>query len=209
MASKHPYIDEASKGAFLAFLKNRESIPFAAKKAKINIKTARDIKKRADKITIYCDDYSLPPPSFHDRVAITPKPGKSHVLSEFDINILDATINSDRHYREMQQFEIAQKLNLKTSKSTIRTIARARKIYRIKSTKKLALTPIQKTKRYKIALSRKNWTLKNWKRIVFSDETSILIGEYRNPNKISRKSDERYNSDYIEIRYNNYSEAIF
>jgi hypothetical protein len=56
-------------------LENGELIPSAAKKAKINIKTARDIKKRADKITIYCDEHNLPP-SFHDRVAIAPKPGR-------------------------------------------------------------------------------------------------------------------------------------
>jgi hypothetical protein len=44
MAPKHPYTDEASKGAFLIFPKNGESIPAAAKKAKVNIKTARNIK---------------------------------------------------------------------------------------------------------------------------------------------------------------------
>jgi hypothetical protein len=60
MAPKHLYTDEASKGAFLIFLKNGESIPFAAKKAKINIKIVRNIKKRADKIIIYCDEHSLP-----------------------------------------------------------------------------------------------------------------------------------------------------
>jgi hypothetical protein len=101
MAPNHPYTDEASKGAFLIFLENEESIPSAAKKAKINIKTARNMKKRADKIIIYCDEHSLPPSSFHDRVVIAPKPGRPHILSKLDINILDDIINFDRHYREM------------------------------------------------------------------------------------------------------------
>ena len=209
MAPKHPYTDEASKGAFLALLENGESIPSAAKRAKINIKTARDIKKRANKIIIYCDEHNLPPPSFHDQVAIAPKPGRPHVLSELDINTLDAAISSDRHHREMYQFEVAQELNLKASKSTIRTVARGHKIHRVKPTKKLALTPIQEAERYEIALSRKDWTLDDWKRIVFSDEASILVGEHRGPNKISRKPNERYNPDCIEVRYNNYSEAMF
>jgi hypothetical protein len=139
MAPKHPYTDEASKGAFLIFLENEESIPSAIKKAKINIKTARDIKKRADKVTIYCDDHSLSSLFFHDRVAIAPKPGRFHILSKLDINTLDATISFDRHHREMQQFEVAQEFNLKASKSTIRIVARARKIHRIKFTKKLTL----------------------------------------------------------------------
>jgi hypothetical protein len=97
MAPKLPYTDEASKGAFLAFLENGESIPSVVKKAKI----VRDIKKRADKITIYCDEHSLLSPSFHDRIAIAPKLGRFYILSEFDINILDAIISSDRHYREI------------------------------------------------------------------------------------------------------------
>lgn len=209
MALKHPYTDKASKGAFLALLENRELIPSAAKKAKINIKTARDIKKRADKIIIYCDEHNLPPPSFHDQVAIAPKLRRSHVLSELDINTLDAAISFDRHYREMYQFEVAQELDLKASKSTIRTITHKRKIHRVKPTKKLALTPIQEAERYEIALSKKDQTLDDQKRIVFSDEASILVGEHRGHNKISRKLDEQYNPDCIEVRYNNYSEAMF
>ena len=59
----------------------------------------------------------------------------------------------------MYQFEVAQELNLKASKSTIRTVARGHKIHRVKPTKKLALTPIQEAERYEIALSRKDWTL--------------------------------------------------
>jgi hypothetical protein len=102
MAPKHPYIDEASKGAFLAFLKNGKSIPSAAKKAKINIKIARDIKKRADKIIIYYDDYNLPSPFFYDRIIIAPKSERPYIFSEFNINILNVIISSDRHHREMQ-----------------------------------------------------------------------------------------------------------
>lgn len=107
MAPKHPYTDEASKGTFLALVENGEPIPRAAKRAKINIKTAQDIKTRADKITIYCDEHNLPPPSFHDQVAIAPKLGRPHVLSELDVNTLDSAIRSDCHHRKMYQFEVA------------------------------------------------------------------------------------------------------
>jgi hypothetical protein len=101
LALKHLYNDEASKDVFLIFLENGESILSAAKKAKINIKIVRDIKKRADKIIIYCDEHSLPSPFFHDRVVIAPKLERIHIFSEFDINILDAIISSDRYYRGM------------------------------------------------------------------------------------------------------------
>jgi len=209
MAPKHPYIDEARKGAFLTLLDEGYPIPPAAKKAKINTKTACGIKKRADQIIIFNDAHNLPPPSLHDQVSIAPKLGRPHVLSELDINSLDCTISSDRHHREMGQFEVAQELDLKASKSTIRTAARSHKIHQVKPTKKLSLTPIQMAERYEIALSRKDWTLDDWRRVVFSDEASILVREHRGPNKISRKPDERYNPDCIEVRYNNYSEAMF
>ena len=57
--------------------------------------------------------------------AVTP----THVLSELDINTLDAAISSDCHHCEMYQFEVAQELNLKASKSMIRTVAYRRKIH--------------------------------------------------------------------------------
>ena len=156
MAPKHPYTDEAKKGAFLSLLEQGESILSAAKKAKINTKTARGIKKRADQITIYNNNHSLPPPSLHSRVAIAPKLRRPHVLSELDINTLDQAIGSNRHHCEMYQFAVAQELDLNASKSTIHRVTHVRKIHQIKPIKKLALTPIQMAKRYKIALSRKN-----------------------------------------------------
>jgi hypothetical protein len=104
---------------------------------------------------------------------------------------------------------VAQELDIHASETTIRIIAKELNYYRIKPTKKLALTPIQKVIRYEIALSRKDWKLDDWKRITFSDEAAILIREYHGRHKISRKPDERYNPDCIEVRYNNYSEAMF
>jgi hypothetical protein len=52
---------------------------------------------------------------------------------------------------------------------------------------------------YKIALSRKDWTLEDWKRVVFSDEVSILVREHQGSNKISHKPDEQYDPDCIEV----------
>jgi hypothetical protein len=48
MPPKHPYTDEASKGAFLSHLDDGDDVPTATKKAKINYFTAKKIKKRAD-----------------------------------------------------------------------------------------------------------------------------------------------------------------
>ena len=81
MPLKHPYIHEAEKGVFLQAIDDGADVVPATKKAKINIITARDIKRRADKIVIYNDQHNLPPPSLHDWTIIQPKAGRRPVLS--------------------------------------------------------------------------------------------------------------------------------
>ena len=48
-----------------------------------------------------------------------------------------------------------------------------------------------------------------WSKVVFSDKASILVGEHRGLQNLSRTLDERYHPHVIERRYNNYSEAMF
>jgi hypothetical protein len=161
MPPKHPYIDEANKGAFLALLDNGDSIVHAAKKAKISIKSARRIKKHSSEVQIFCDDYNLSPPSLHDRVAIKPKLVRPYVMSEAFGNQLKDAIEQDRNHREMFQFEVAQELGIKASKTTIQREMKTRRLGRVKPTKKLSLADIQKAQRYELALSRKDWKLED------------------------------------------------
>jgi hypothetical protein len=57
MAPKHPYLNKADKGNFLGYIDNGEDVVPAAKRAKINIRTARDVKKRSDEIIVYNDQH--------------------------------------------------------------------------------------------------------------------------------------------------------
>jgi hypothetical protein len=88
---------------------------------------------------------------------------------------------------------------------------RARGFRRLKSTKKLSLTDIQKAQRYEITLSRKDWGIEEWRKIVFLDKVSIIVSAKRGQQNISRMvgDKERYHPDCIERRYNNYSKAMF
>jgi hypothetical protein len=94
-------------------------------------------------------------------------------------------------------------------RTTIENKLRARGLRRVKSTKKLGLTDIQKAQRLEVALLRKDWGLEEWRKVIFSDEASIIVSAKRGMQNISRLVDERYHPDYIERRYNNYTEAIF
>jgi hypothetical protein len=59
----------------------------------------------------------------------------------------------------MPQIEVSQELRFEALISTARNECRELGIYRVKPTKKLALTPIQQAIRYEIARGREHWTL--------------------------------------------------
>jgi hypothetical protein len=88
---------------------------------------------------------------------------------------------------------------------------RTRGLRRAKSTKKLSLIESQRVQRFEIALSRKDWRLEEWRKVIFSDEASIIVSAKRGMQNISRimGDEERYHPDCIERRYNNYTEAMF
>jgi hypothetical protein len=212
MAHKRPYTDEATRGAFLGLLDHSVALPEAAKELHLKPQTARDLNHRDKRLKIYCDNHNLPPPSLHNRAAVKPKSGRPYILSEIDGNRLKEACKQDRHHREMFQFEVAQEDELdlpKVSRTTIQNEMQKQRLYRVKPTKKLEVTDIQKAERYKIVLSRKDWTLDNWKRVVFSDEASILVGEHCRQHLISCIPEDRNHPDCIEVRYNNYSKAMF
>jgi hypothetical protein len=156
MPPKHPFIDEADKAAFLSRIDDGNAIVPAAKRSKIYLKSTRRIITKSHEIEIYNNNHNLSPLSLHGRVANKPMTRRDPVMLEIDINRLQGAIEKDRHYREMRQFKVAQKLGIKASQSTIRKEIKARYLNRVKPTKKLALTPIQEAQRYEIALSRKD-----------------------------------------------------
>ena len=211
MPPKHPYTKNGVKILLLNALDYKEPITRAAESLKINIKTARGIKRRADKIS---NDSSILPSvlNLKERAQIAPKPGKHRVLSEVDLNTLDRGIRQDRKHRDMYQWEVAQELGLKGCKETIRLAGKKLRYSRCKPTKKPDLTEDQEWTRYNIAFDRKwkeHWTLVDYKLIAYSDEAAILVGEHRGPNSLSRKLEEKYDEDCIEVRFGHYSSAMF
>lgn len=83
MPAKHPYLTESEKAVFLDAIDHGTNTVQAAKRAKINIKTARSLRQRADTITHSNDENNLPT-SLHDRTIIAPKTGRRHALSELN-----------------------------------------------------------------------------------------------------------------------------
>jgi hypothetical protein len=143
---------------------------------------------------------------------VTRKPGsgaKPKITEQEITTILDSYTTNKKQRKKLWHIIAKEEGFFDLHRRMIEKKLRERGLRRCKSTKKLGLTDIQKAQRYEIALSRKDWGLKEWRKVIFSDEASIIVSAKRGMQNISRFIDERYHPNYIERRYNNYMEAMF
>ncbi len=52
--------------------------------------------------------------------------------------------------------------------------------------RKLNLTPAMKAARLAFEIEYKDWTIEDWKRIIWTDETSVVLGQQRESHRIWR-----------------------
>jgi hypothetical protein len=147
--------------------------------------TAKDIKARVGYLLALHHENGWDPPTIEQQIARKEGSGAKSSLTENDLNVIFEACTIDKKSRATQQHQIADTLGFNQYCTTIETQLRKRGLYRVKSTKKLGLTDVQRAQRYEIALSRKNWGFAEWSKVIFSDEASILIGEKRGQQKIS------------------------
>jgi hypothetical protein len=54
--------------------------------------------------------------------------------------------------------------------------------------------------RYEWALAHQYWTLEDWKKVIWSDETSVILGHRRGQVRVWRAADEAYKDTVIRRR---------
>lgn len=199
---------EAQKVEFLTRCEY-ESIYKAAKKCGIAQSTAKDIFLRAGDRLVDAAIASIPALTLTEQVTRKQGSGRLQVISDEEIIKLFQACTLNKKQQKKLQHQVAAEEGFDGCRRTIETRLRKKGLQRTKSTKKLDLTPIQRAMRYEIALSREHWGLREWSKVIFSDEASIIVSAQRGKQNISRTVDERYHPDCIERRYNNYSEAMF
>ncbi|KAH6714497.1 hypothetical protein BKA61DRAFT_673819 [Leptodontidium sp. MPI-SDFR-AT-0119] len=136
---------------------------------------------------------------------------KPKISDEEITNLLEAYTLNKKQRKKLWHIVTTEEGLFDFYRSTIKKKLRARGLRRLKSTKKLSLTELQRRQQYEIALSRKDWGIKEWRKVIFLDEASIIVLAKRGIQRISRLEGdvERYHPNYIERRYNNYLEAMF
>ncbi len=95
------------------------------------------------------------------------------------------------------------------SARSVHRILRRRGYKPSKPTRKPGLTADNKTKRLKWCLDHRDWTLEDWKNVIWSDETSVQWGGQRGRLRVWRTSDEAYNPHCIRRRWKCFKQFMF
>ena len=107
-----------------------------------------------------------------------PRAGRPPISLEMK-TLLVQLVTKDRFGREASANKLKYKLESTISPATIRRILKEYKYHKVKPIYKPGLSPAMKKARFEWAWECRNWTLEDFKNLVFSDETSVVLGQQR------------------------------
>jgi transposase len=121
-------------------------------------------------------------------------------------------VRRDRYGREKSCADIAGDLSahgFDVSSTTVWRVLRAAGYNKTKPTRKPGLTKKMRQERLDWCLTHKDWSLKDWKNVIWSDETSVVLNHRRGGYRVWRKADELFTKSVIRERWKGYSEFMF
>jgi hypothetical protein len=121
-------------------------------------------------------------------------------------------VSNDRYGREKTTADLAGELRLlgiSISASTVTRILKAAGYRKTKPTRKPGLTTRMRKERLQWCLDHQDWTLEDWKAVIWSDETSVILLHRRGGYRIWRKAEERVLRSCIRERWKGSSEFMF
>jgi transposase len=134
-------------------------------------------------------------------IAEAPRPGRPSKHTEENKQEVINKIRRDRYSREKSCAEIAIEMGNISAKTVWRILCAAG-FKKTKPTRKPGLTEEMKQARLAFALRHEHWTLEDWKNVIFSDETSVVLNHRRGGYRVWRKSEERLVKSCIRERWN-------
>lgn len=122
-------------------------------------------------------------------------------------------VRHDRYGREKTctdlAGELSTELNIDISASTIYRCLKKHGFKKTKPTRKPGLTKKMRAERLQWCLNHKDWTLEDWKNVIWSDETSVLLLHRRGGYRVWRTKDEAFVKSCIRERWSGYQEFMF
>ena len=136
-----------------------------------------------------------------------PRSGRPTKQTEQAKAEVEAKVTTDRYGREKSAEVIAAEIGL--SSTTVRAILEKAGYKKTKPTRKPGLTDVMKKARLEFCLAHVDKGDDFWHNVIWTDETSVVLGHRRGGYKVWRKSNERVVKSVIRPRWKGYSEFMF
>ncbi|KAL5610411.1 hypothetical protein FOBRF1_006528 [Fusarium oxysporum] len=141
-----------------------------------------------------------------------PRSGRPRKQTEEAKDLIVAKVSRDRYGREKSAADIAGELSLQgidISKTTVKRNLKAAGYRKTKPTRKPGLTKKMQKERLDWCTAHRDWSVEDWKAVIWSDETSIILLHRRGGYRVWRKADERFLRSCIRERWKGASEFMF
>jgi transposase len=142
----------------------------------------------------------------------SPRSGRPTKQDPETVNTILSKVRLDRYGREKTCADLAGELSkegTEISSSTVHTILRNAGLRKTKPTRKPGLTKKMRAERLAWCLAHEHWTLEDWKNVIFSDETSVILLHRRGGYRVWRSKDEAFLRSCIRERWKGASEFMF
>jgi len=145
-----------------------------------------------------------------EHICDAPRSGPPNTaVNENNIRQVIEIVTKDRNGREKSAEVIAAELDAPISRASVCRIMRKAGFKKVKKTTKPGLNTAQKASRLAFCRKYQDWTLADWKKVIWSDETFVVISARRGSYKIWRRSDEGLIEEVTRKRWKGYMEFMF
>jgi DNA-binding transcriptional MerR regulator len=159
------------------------------------------------------DPNALPIVIKDEHLKDAPRSGRPLKQTEPTKDTLTHKVSRDRYGRERTcadlAGELSHELNTDISATTVFRCLKSLGYRKTKPTRKPGLTKKMKEERLKWCLDHQDWTLDDWKNVIWSDETSVVLGHRRGGYRVWRTSNEAFQRSCIRERWKGFSEFMF
>ena len=142
----------------------------------------------------------------------SPKTSRPTKRTEALQETISTKVRRDRFSREISCTDLAGQISTNTTEISATTVYRTLKklgFNKTKPTRKPGLTKKIRDNRLRWYLDYKDWTLNDWKNVIWSDKTSVVLNQKRGGYRIWRTADEAFVKNTIRERWKSYSEFMF
>lgn len=128
------------------------------------------------------------------------------ITAEVEDQIL-ASVKINREGREQTSWELGY--DTRVSVILAWRVLRSHGLRKRKPTWKSGLTPAMQSAHLKFARDHENWTLEDWKNVIWSDKTSVILGHKREGTQVWRTREKRFEKTVIHTQWRKASEFMF